>query len=119
MVEEILIKKLHLTGMKSKNFPVIDAFERATGVATSIKSLDPFNVKGGTKHIASRLKGYIDDLANFKKRAWGGDRIEPGDIKKKVLELGLPDGNYTAEIVKTIKEAVKYAEQKGIETMFV
>lgn len=99
--------------MKSKNFPVIDAFEKATGVATSIKSLDPFT--GKVSSIGSRLRKHIKDLANFERGSALGQTVERGEIKKKVLELALPEGNYTSEMVKTIKESVKFAEKNGIE----
>lgn len=45
----------------------------------------------------------------------GKEVVKNSQIKKKVLELALPDGDYTLEMVKTIKEAAKYAEKNGIE----
>lgn len=59
--------------------------------------------------------GLTDALAKFSGTQWGKEVVKNSQIKKKVLELALPDGDYTLEMVKTIKEAVKYAEKNGIE----
>lgn len=102
--------------MKSTNFPVIDAFYK--GVATSIKTLDIF-AKTYAKDVTNsavkkQLVQYIDDLANFNGRTWGGQTVKGSDIKERVLEIGIPKGA-TESVVKQIDEAIKYAQGLGIK----
>lgn len=104
---------LNLKGsFKTTNFPVIDAFYK--GVATSIKTLDlgaKSYLKGNT--VYNTLKGYVNKLATFEGAAWGGDIVRGSDIKKRILEVGIPRYATTAQ-VKQINQAVKYAAEKGI-----
>ncbi|MCO6464986.1 MAG: hypothetical protein J5I53_00060 [Bradyrhizobiaceae bacterium] len=108
---------LNLKGMmKSHNFPVIDAFYQ--GVATSVKTLDIFaktyadDVAGSA--VRKQLEKYVDDLAGFNGRTWGGDVVKGSDITKRVLEVGIPKGASNS-VVQQIQEAGKYAASKGIE----
>lgn len=58
--------------------------------------------------------GFIDDLANFNGRTWGKDVVNGSDITKRVLEVGIPRGA-SKSVVQQIKDAAKYASEKGIE----
>lgn len=102
-----------LGGNLVKNYPVIDKF--VNGVATSIKTLDvgaKSYLKGN--NVFNKLKDYIDKLSSFKGREWSKIIIEEKDIKKKILEVGIPKGA-TKEQIKQINQAIKYAEQQGIK----
>lgn len=105
---------LNLKGaMKTSNFPVIDAFFQ--GTATSIKTLDlgaKTYLKGNA--VFRQLSSYIDDLAKFNGRTWGGETVKAGDITKKVLEVGIPRGASKIQI-QQINKAVEYAAEKGIQ----
>ncbi len=98
-----------------QNFPVIDKFVK--GVATSIKTLElnaATYTKEGSRAVYYKLKGYIDKLDDFKGATHGGDEVLGGDIKKKVLDVGIPKGA-TKSQVEQMQEAIKYGKGKGIE----
>ncbi|CAI9429630.1 hypothetical protein MSHRCOH1_05410 [Candidatus Ornithobacterium hominis] len=65
-------------------------------------------------NVFNKLKDYIDKLSSFKGREWSKIIIEEKDIKKKILEVGIPKGA-TKEQIKQINQAIKYAEQQGIK----
>ena len=97
-----------------QNFPVIDKFIK--GVATSIKTLDlaaATYTKETGKAVYNKLKGYIDDLANFKGANHGGTKVMEEDIKERILNVGIPKGA-TKSQVEQIQEAIKYGKGKGI-----
>lgn len=99
--------------MKSSNFPVIDAFYK--GVATSIKTLN-LGAKsyGKGNAVFNQLSKYVDDLAGFNGRTWGGQTVKGGDITSRVLKVGIPKGATNAQI-QQINNAVKYATEQGVK----
>ena len=99
-----------------KGFPVFDAYDKATGVAHNIKTLDAIT---GSRlmepgQIFTKLKGYIDKTANFVKAKRSGQVVEAKDITKRVFELGIPALSTEAQLVE-IRRAMRYAEERGIE----
>ena len=99
------------------NFPVIDKFKK--GVATSIKSLD-LNAKSyqNVKRLNSTVKRYIDKVADFKGRSWGGVSIREKDIKNKTLDLVVPPTKNKAQ-QKTLAELVDYGKTKGVKVNII
>ena len=75
------------------NFPVIDMYDDATKTITSIKSLD-LNAKSykSGNAVYNRVKGYIDDLSNFKGKDYGGRSVPENGIESRVLKLAIPEG---------------------------
>ncbi|MCK0203068.1 hypothetical protein MWN41_08585, partial [Ornithobacterium rhinotracheale] len=107
-------KMLNLKGaMKSSNFPVIDAFYK--GVATSVKTMN-LGAKsyGKGNAVFNQLSKYIDDLAGFSGKTWGGQTVKGSDITSRVLEVGIPKGATRSQI-QQINRAVNYAAEKGIK----
>lgn len=99
--------------MKSPNFPVIDAFYN--GVATSVKTLNVFAkqyIKDGA--VGKQLTKYVDDLAKFEGRSWGGQTVKGSEISKKVLEVGIPKGA-SEKVIEQITKATEYAKTQGVE----
>ena len=91
----------------------IDAFYQ--GVATSVKTMNIFAKKYVTKGgVAKQLTKYVDDLANFNGRTWGGQTVEGSEITKKVLEVGIPKGA-SEKIIEQITKVTEYAKTKGVE----
>ena len=99
--------------MKASNFPTIDAFYK--GVATSVKTMDlsAKSYQSGNA-VYNTLKKYVDTLAKFKGKSWGGDVVRASDIKSKVLELGIPKGATAAQLSQ-LKNIAAYAKQQGIK----
>jgi hypothetical protein len=101
-----------------KNFPIIDKFSR--GIATSIKTLDlgAKTYKSGGKAVFNTLKKYVDKLDEFAGATKGGTTVAKDEIKKKVLDVGIPRGA-TTEQVKQMQQAVSYAKNKGIDLKLI
>ena len=95
------------------NYPVIDYF--LNGVGKSIKTMD-LKTKSYVKtyQVFNKLKGYIDDLAEFKGTIWAKVDTRYGAIKEKVLQIAIPE-NYTKEQCEGLIKAIKYGQEKGVE----
>ncbi len=99
--------------MKTSNFPVIDAF--FGGTATSVKTmLLGTETYLGKNAVFNTLKGYINKLKNFKGASHGGEEVLEGQIKKRVLEVGIPKGATKAQL-EQITKAVQYGKDAGIQ----
>lgn len=97
------------------NYPVIDKFNRQTGIATSIKSMD-LNAKSYQKagSVFNKLKGYIDKLHRFKGSGWKDSKVLGADISGKELELVLPNGSGTKAQWEQIHQAIDYGMRQNI-----
>jgi RHS repeat-associated protein len=107
-------KILNLKGtFKIHNFPTIDAF--ADGIATSIKTMD-VTAKSYQKgnSVYNKLMSYVNKLVNFKGARWSGIVVEEGQVNKRVLEIGMPQGATKSQL-EQITKAINDAKSKGIE----
>ncbi len=103
-----------LGGNLPASFPTIDRFDRTTGVATSIKSVNLDAKTYQTERGFSRLlTGYIDKMAEFKGANWGGENIIRRDIQERVLHVAVPRGatEVQSEVLATM---ARYADEKGV-----
>ena len=94
-------------------FPTVDKWDDISGVVTSIKSIDllaPTYQKLGS--LSSKLRGYVDNVAEFKGDSFTGVRIQLAQIASRVLEVGIPPGA-SAEQMAVFEEMAKYAQTKG------
>ena len=113
--EEMLEKLGHVKNLfEAKNFKTFDAFYK--GKAWSIKTLNVLDKTYSEipSSIYSKLKKYTDEMINFKGDTKLGQTLNPNDITSKIMELGIPKGA-TAEQVRHLNRAVKYAADRGIK----
>lgn len=83
-------------------------------MATSIKSLDlDAKTYQSPAALERTLKRYIDKVAAFNGRDWGGATINAGDIKGRGLDLALPHGGTPAQQA-VIRQVTQYAAQQGV-----
>lgn len=106
-----------LKALRAPKFKAFDFFDRATGAATSAKTLDT-----GTKTYARRsrqifstLKGYLDESASFDGHLRKSFRFRSSEIQRRRMELAIPNGT-TAEQMNEINRARADAESIGIES---
>ena len=101
------------------NFPVIDMYDDATKTITSIKSLD-LNAKSykSGNAVYNRVKGYIDDLSNFKGKDYGGRSVPENGIESRVLKLAIPEGA-TQSQQDQLKRLIDYAQQNNVQLNIV
>ena len=64
--------------------------------------------------LLSRLSKCVDELEGYPGTDWGGDRIEPSDITRKVLRVIIPEGSMTPIRREAIEAARARALSKGL-----
>ena len=65
------------------------------------------------------IKGYIDDIDNFKQAGTDEDLLTKKMINKKVLEMSINEHELTKQQIDNIKRGVDYGKQKGVEVKFI
>jgi hypothetical protein len=102
-----------LGGNLPANFPTIDKF--SNGVATSIKSIDTTAATyQKPSALRSKLRGYVNSVANFQRADHGGVTIEPQDIVDRQLDLAVPAGGLSDQQLDIIQEVMGYGMSKGV-----
>jgi hypothetical protein len=92
----------------TNNYPVIDRWNAAGGVGTSIKSID-INTRGyqNLSQLRSTIRGYINDLRGFNGTNHGG-LDTTNRIRTRELEIAIPNAPTAAQqtvIAQMIQEA--------------
>ena len=57
------------------------------------------------------IKGYIDDIDNFKQAGTGEDLLTKKMINKKVLEMSINENKLTEQQIDNIKRSMDYAKE--------
>lgn len=102
-----------LGGNLPRSFPTIDRF--ANGAATSIKSVDltatSYQNAGA---LASRLTGYVDNVAGFNGATFNQVSITSGQVTSRGLEIAIQPGVATAAQTAALNEVVAYGTSQGV-----
>jgi len=89
--------------------------------ATSIKSID-LNAKTyqNMSKLGSKLREYVDDLADFKGTRYKRVDYLPGqDFDDRVLELAIPSRGVTAAQRQALEQAIRYGASRGVDVRIV
>ena len=65
------------------------------------------------------IKGYIDDIDNFKQAGTGEDLLTKEMISKNVLEISINEYNLTEQQIDNIRRGVEYGKMNGVEVKFI
>ena len=65
------------------------------------------------------IKGYIDDINNFKKAGKGEDVLTKQMISKNVLEISINEHELTKQQIDNIKKGIDYGKMNGVEAKFI
>lgn len=99
--------------MKSSNFPTIDSI--SGGIARSVKILD---INGKTyqnmNKLEKTLKGYVDNVRDFKGKDCGGDTVRLSDIKGRALDFAVPKG-MSKEQQAVFDSVASYSKKQGVD----
>lgn len=115
----------NLKNNKGHNFPTFDIVidENGKKTAISTKSLDltskSYTSKEYKNQMYYNIKGYIDDIDNFKKAGKGEDVLTKKMIDKKVLEISINEHKLTKQQIDNIKRSMDYAKEKKVELKFI
>lgn len=97
------------------NFRRIDWFSRATGVATSLKSMDLAGTSYQTSAgILNAGTGYVDKVANFESGALSGYVIRKGAVTARQLYLAIPPGTISGEQRLGLQLLQQYTNEQGV-----
>ena len=115
----------NLKNNKGHNFPTFDIVidENGKKTAISTKSLDltskSYTSKEYKNQMYYNIKGYIDDIDNFKKAGKGEDVLTKKMISKNVLEISINEHKLTEQQIDNIKRSMDYAKEKKVELKFI
>ena len=115
----------NLENNKGHNFPTFDIVidENGKKTAISTKSLDltskSYTSKEYKNQMYYNIKGYIDDIDNFKKAGKGKDVLTKKMISKNVLEISINEYELTKQQIDNIKRSMDYAKEKKVELKFI
>jgi filamentous hemagglutinin len=96
-------------------FTGIDIWDPASGLATSIKSLDtaaPSYLEPA--ELTREVRRLVDKVANFKGARRAGLEIDASQIRSRALKLAVPPGKGTPAQQQAFQAVVEYASQKGV-----
>jgi len=70
--------------------------------------------------LGSKLREYVDDLADFKGTRYKRVDYLPGqDFDDRVLELAIPSRGVTAAQRQALEQAVRYGASRGVDVRIV
>ncbi|MFV0309025.1 MAG: hypothetical protein ACK5OX_14920 [Desertimonas sp.] len=93
-------------------FPTIDRFE--DGIATSLKTLDLHaTTYSSTARLASKVRGYINQVASFSGGSRGPEVITSGMVQGRALTIAVPAGATPAQTA-TLNSMIEYGATKGV-----
>lgn len=80
--------------------------------------LKTFHERIGRELVATMGRGYVDSVADFQGKKWGGVDIKPGDITARGLDLAVPAGA-TAAQQQALQSLITYGAQNGVTVRIV
>ena len=99
-------------GQFPRNFPTIDKFNN--GLATSIKIMNIHAKKyQNLSSLQRTLTKYIDDVAGFSGRSWGGASVRSRDITGRALDLVIPSAGSSGQM-NILNDMVNYGTSQGV-----
>ena len=99
-------------------FPTFDKWDKAAGIATSIKSIDlAAKTYQNVGALRSVHKGYVNKVAKFTYGSVGKTEIVGSQLTQRILQVAIPEGA-TAEQIAIFKEMAEYAAEQGVELIW-
>jgi hypothetical protein len=97
------------------NHKTFDFFDDASGTAISAKTLNTTtdSVRETPSLVYSRLKGYVDETADYYPSPLQQNSIRPATIENRVIDLAIPEGTDSTTIGH-IERAIDYAHSRGV-----
>ncbi|SCG67212.1 RHS repeat-associated core domain-containing protein [Micromonospora siamensis] len=118
-LEKRIMDEMGLPGLPTPNNPTIDAFDFATGTATSIKTKALHNGFYNGSSLQTELRRDIRALERYKGRTYGGITIKETDIKNRSLIVGIPSGTVSSQQYAAMVDGYRYGLARGIDVRYV
>ena len=110
-IEKAIKATLPKGAVLADNFPVID--HSAGDLITSIKSID---LNAGTYQqpaiLANRIDRYVDSLAEFAGKTWGGAEVTVTENTERQLIIAVPKGSISPAQQQIIDDAILRAHNR-------
>ena len=106
------IRQLEGANLPSK-FPTIAKLQNGTAISIKSMNIDEKYYQKGS-NIKTKLKQYIDKLAQFNGGKSGGTTVSTSDFSRRELVLVIPETNITTSQRLALEECKTIAAQKGI-----
>ncbi|WP_180296900.1 VENN motif pre-toxin domain-containing protein, partial [Snodgrassella communis] len=116
--EDFVGKELSAGSRLPPNFKTFDYFDRATGKAVSVKTLDtttPAKI-ANPKQIFNTLKNNIDAAANFTRHDLRGSTVLSTDISSREIRLAVPTTTNKVQW-QQIHRAIDYGKSRGVKVI--
>jgi filamentous hemagglutinin len=116
--EDYLAAQMPSSSRLPPNFETFDFFNRATGVATSAKTLDTMTAARLTDptQLYTSLKGNIDVVFQFEKAQLGNTVVDAASISARQLQVAVPAGTTPAQW-QQIEKAIQYGKNMGVKVV--
>ncbi|MBS0186409.1 MAG: hypothetical protein JSS34_08885, partial [Proteobacteria bacterium] len=102
-----------------KNFTRVDRWNPLKGIATSIKSLNVYDVTyQNSKRLMYKLRRYVREVSEFKGAELGIDIIEAHQIKLLELEVAVPSLGTPAQ-QKVFEEIITYGMERKVDVKII
>ncbi|UYG03995.1 DUF637 domain-containing protein [Halomonas sp. LR3S48] len=113
--EDFLASQLPAGSRLPPNFKTFDFYDEASGMATSVKTLDTMTSakRANPSQVFSSIRSSVDAAANFSGYRLSGQSVTPDMITSKRLEIAVPSGTTQAQL-EQIDRAVKYGADRGV-----
>lgn len=116
--EDFVGKELPAGSRLPPNFKTFDYFDRATGKAVSVKTLDtttPAKI-ANPKQIFNTLKNNIDAAADFTQHKLGQATVSSTDISSREIRLAVPAATNKVQW-QQIHRAIDYGKSRGVKVI--
>lgn len=100
-----------------KNFKTFDFFDRSTGAATSLKSMDPTGMNPAA--ITSTINRYSRAVASFSSYRLSGTLLNASEIQSRSLVVAIPDTIYSMNQYNALVSAYEYGAARGVSVQFM
>ncbi|MGC4863558.1 hypothetical protein [Micromonospora sp. DT41] len=118
-LEKRILDEMGLKGLPTPNNPTIDAFDFATGTATSVKTKALHEAYYSGKRLQGELRRDVRKLERYDGRTFGDAVIDQADIKRRQLIVGIPSGTVSSEQYAAMVDGYNYGLERGVHVMYV
>ena len=99
-----------------RTFKTFDNFDKNTGIATSVKSinLDAKTYQNGSG-LSSKIKGNINATLDFDKYYLNGNGLTSSNITKRIVKIVVDDKPLNQLQIENFKKAIDYGKLNNVE----
>ena len=122
-IEETLLHRVAGWFGRGNNIVTVDAYDKATKTATSVKSIDLAaktyqSASNVTRVITNALQKVADFQGNMKVK-FNGDEFEIGEVVARKLMVAIADVNLSVEVATALSNLMTTAQKLGVDLQYI